>query len=515
MPEQNDLGTVISTLDGPSPGNVDFVVNLPEMVLHRGQFVEMSYSEGTLIAMIVDLIKTNRYFERADSVKEFEASGKKMLEVFPTGEWEYLIAKTKPLGVFSPDGRVKRATSPISPGTKVRLAGNEKLHKFLGLDSANGLHIGNVEFHDLPVSLNLTRLFQKHLSILAQSGSGKSYLVSVMIEELLKRKKESGRLAAIVFDVHGEYINFGEAITDSKHEDYSNKTKVVKARDIRIGVPKLSAAILNSIIPDLSSAQVRDVARIIEQLRRNMQATGPFDFRDVKNAISADSEIKDSTKAALIGWLSGLEYLNLFARTDAPSITDLIAPGELTVIDFSDIVNQRKKQIIVSYFLRRLFDSRRSKHIPPFVAVIEEAHQFAPAMAKEESAISKGIIETIAREGRKFGASVCLISQRPKRLSTTALSQCNTHIILRITNPYDLKHIGESSEGLDQRSQDMISSQRVGEALIVGEATNYPVFVKIRERKSLESSHEVPLEKAALDFEARKEKAGEETEEFL
>ena len=76
------------------------------------------------------------------------------------------------------------------------------------------------------------------------------------------------------------------------------------------------------------------------------------------------------------------------------------------------------------------------------------------------------------------------MSQRPVQLSTTALSQCNTNIILRLTNPYDIDHIGESCEGIDKGMLGAITTLRVGEALVVGEAVNLPVFVRVRRRKS-------------------------------
>jgi DNA helicase HerA-like ATPase len=110
------------------------------------------------------------------------------------------------------------------------------------------------------------------------------------------------------------------------------------------------------------------------------------------------------------------------------------------------------------------------------------------------------MIETIAREGRKFCASLILISQRPVRLSTTVLSQCNTHVIMRVTNPYDLQHIGESSEGIDRSSLDTISSLRPGEALIVGSAVNFPVFMRVRERKSSESRLSRSLEEVSRQY---------------
>ncbi len=850
--EKEEIGTIISTLDSPSPSSVDFVVS--KGIVHRGQFVEMDCNQGTMVALVNDVIKTNRYFERADSVKEFESSGSALFEQFPTAEWEYLVAKTRPLGVFAPDGSTKRPTFPPSPGSRVRIAERESLQHFLNFDTEAGLHLGEIEHHQLPVKLNMSALFKKHLAILALSGAGKSYLVSVLLEELLERKKEQGRIAAIILDPHGEYSSFAEPVKGKEFKDYSGKTKLVRARDIQIGVPKLSVGVVAGIIPGLSEPQKRDLNRLIGKLKDEMrQGIGPFDLNDLRDAIARDEGIKENSKGPLISWIDSLREMHLFGKTDNPSVVDLVKPGHLTVIDLSELIDLRKKQIIVSYFAQRLFYERREKNVPPFLLVLEEAHQFClsedtelltskgwmrytqvrkgdkafsyntrenrlelnqikkilirehtgdlvklfnedsidslvtgdhrvlcctrttgkdrkwkwsgpkfipakcspsgmkvpvaapmhsnskcdldtdlikvfgwiitdgtlhsfrgrhsyyeifqskvkgkilnemkevitrrfsearihsreradrflnsrriksseefifylgakasreirpwlvdqthriprkflekasysqlkilfdalvqgdghvqttknnykyvmfyagknteladdfqelcaklgfsavikkvpsngqtkvlvsfkrkfayirktkkeffsgkvwditikhgafvarrngkvfitgncPEMAKAETAISRSIIRTIAREGRKFGASLCLVSQRPVQLDTTALSQCNTHIILRITNPYDLKHIGESSEGLDSKSLDMITSLRVGEALIVGEATHYPVFFKVRQRKSAPSRHEISLEQAAIQFEEGEEKQEKETEELL
>jgi len=511
--KSSEIGTVISSLESPNPSSLDFVVNKGKV--HRGQFVEMDFAEGTIIALVNDVYKTNRYFERADSVKEFESNGSAMSEQFPIAEWEYLVAKTKPLGYFSGPW-IKRMTFPPSPGTRVRIASKENLQRFLNFDEKAGLLLGEVDHHSLPVKLSMSSLLKKHLAILALSGGGKSYFVSVLLEELLERKKDFGRIATIVFDPHGEYGNFALPPKDKECKDYSGKTKLVKAQDIRIGVPKLSVGVVAGIIPGLSAPQKRDLGRILSELKKQMkEGLGPFDLNDLRDSILRDEAIKENSKGPLLGWLDSLHELRLFGKTDNPSIPDLIKPGQLTVIDLSDTINLKRKQVIVSYFAQRIFNERRSKRVPPFLMVVEEAHQFAPQMAKTETAISRNIIRTIAREGRKFGASLCLVSQRPVQLDTTALSQCNTHIILRITNPYDLKHIEESSEGLDRKSADMINSLRVGEALIVGEATHFPLFFKVRKRKSSESKHEISLEKAALDFEEGSEAKDSETAALL
>lgn len=506
-----EIGTVVSSFAGPSPFELDFVVS--KGILHRGQFVEMDYSEGKLIAMVTDLVKTNRYFERAESVKEFESNGKAMLEQFPVGGWEYLVAKTKPLGVLKA-GRTKRPTYPPSPGTRVRIAENSVLKDFLGFEE-KGLNLGEVEYHLLPVNLNLSRLLQKHLAILAMSGAGKSYTVSVLLEELLERKKEQGRMAVIVLDAHGEYLSFAEPVVGKQHSDYSSKTRVLKARDLRIGVPMITATTISAIFPNLTAIQRRELDAVLSKLRQDMRSgLGPFDFAAVKRELESQ-EVSKSTRGSLKNWVLELEQMRLFDKVDSFSLQDLVKPGNLAIIDLSEIVSIKKKQIIVSYLANKLFNERRRKSIPPFLLVIEEAHQFAPEGAKYESALAKHVVETIAREGRKFGASLCLVSQRPKRLSTTALSQCNTALIMRITNPYDLKHIEESAEGIDKRSSDMLTSLRVGEAVLVGEATNYPVFFKVRERKSQPLRHAFSLEHESLAFEEKKDAVSKELEEYL
>jgi DNA helicase HerA-like ATPase len=142
---------------------------------------------------------------------------------------------------------------------------------------------------------------------------------------------------------------------------------------------------------------------------------------------------------------------------------------------------------------------RRMNKIPPFLLIIEEAHQFAPEAAQSR-ALSKSIIETIAREGRKFLACLCLISQRPKKLSTTALSQMNSKMILNIKNPYDLKHLMESSEAITKDYVDMISSLGVGEMLLMGNAVNYPIFIDVRERKYKSNGEDTSLENSCLNW---------------
>jgi uncharacterized protein len=498
------LGTVVSSMEGPSPSKIDFVVNKGKA--HKGMFVELNYSEGTMICMVEDLIKTNRYFERPDSVKTI---GDDLEKNFPAEEWEFLIARAKPLGVFS-EKLIQRSTFPPSPGTKVFVADNENIKKFLNLDE-KGLKLGSIQFHDVEMKVNLSKLLQKHLAVLAMSGAGKSYFMSVLIEELQNRNEEQGKIATVVFDTHGEYISFGEP-APKEFKDFSSNTKVIDASKIKIATSNLHAGLISNLL-QITPVQKRELTKIIYKLREEMKSgVGPFDLNSIRAELSS---LDSKTAIPLLSAIDDLEKLRLFSKVDTPSPYDLTKPGQLTIIDLNNIISEKKKQIIVSYFSQKLFNARRQKKVCPFALIVEEAHNFIPENTAAEHALAKPILRTIAREGRKFGASLIVVSQRPKRLDTTTLANCNTNIILRITNPYDLDHIKQSSEGLDSNSVNMISSLRVGEALMVGEAVSAPTFFKVRLRESAPSKHEITLEESAKRFNKEIEDNGKEVDTFL
>lgn len=503
--EQKYLGTVVSTAETPTPTDFQFVA--ANSAIKKSQFIELAIGNSRAVGVISDVIRANRYFQRADSVQQFDKTGVNIHERFPVGEWEYSLGVCKVLGVYE-DSLLKRPTLPPAPGTKVFPAEESMLHKFLGLDD-NGLNIGSLEHHDLAAKINLTKLFQKHVAILAQSGSGKSYLTSVLLEELLDRKKEQGRVAVVLIDVHGEYAGFGA------DKAYAKNTRIYKGRDIRIPVPSVSAGEFCEFMPRVSATQKRELSRILQDMNYDAREKGPYGLDDLSARVEADESMKEATRNALAAWLRDLDDSALFSKVGAPSAEQLATAGNLSIIDLADVHELRKKQIIVTHVCRELLKARRRGKIAPFVFVLEEAHNFAKEGATRDQALSRGIIETIAREGRKFGASLCLITQRPIQLSTTALSQCNTNIILRVTNPYDLKHIGESCEGIDSHSLDSITTLRVGEALLLGEAVNYPVFVKVRKRKSQELKLGMDMEKMAREFEGQAESKSKDAEAFM
>lgn len=488
-----DIGKVISTPDGPSPSFFAFAIAKGKKI-SKDQFVRVSTEEGTMVAMVENIIKTNRYYANPETVVEAD----NLEQLFHVDEWEFLIAEAMPLGVIS-GGQVLRPTVPPSPGDMVQTIEGEVLSKFLGFRE-RGIHIGQVLHHSVPVRLSLTKTFQKHLAILAMSGSGKSYLTSVLVEELLKRKKEDGRVAVVIFDTHGEYTGFAEK-PPAGVKDFSGSA--VNVVDIRIPVPRLTAREI-SAFTSLSAVQVAELDKVIRELEGQL-----YDFRELAEEVLA-RKMADKTKKALYRWLMELHSQRIFARQEDiitrnegekeehHLLKELVRPGRLVVFDLSNYLSTRVRDLIVLWVTKELFGMRRRGEVAPLTIFLEEAHNFIPE--GEQEVPTKWMFETIAREGRKFLCSLVVISQRPIKLSTTVLSQCNTHIIMRVTNPYDLKHIGESSEGITQKTLKSLTSLQVGEALVVGEAVRYPVFIKVRQRESWEKKFS-DLEEEARRYE--------------
>lgn len=479
--------------------------------IRQGQYCLVESHEGFVIGIVEQIRMSNQYFSNAQTVKNFDLANVNMKNFFPSDQWEchivdiHLLGTVRSKNKLSDDldpsifKRMQRVGFPVNPGNKVYLLKGNFLRNFLGLDD-HGLNIGKLSNYNLDVTLNLNRLFNKHVAILAQSGAGKSYLLSVIFEELLSRPKDLGTPGLFLIDLHGEYRFLKEKIEDTQEileqskisslNIMQNKITIFNGLFIQIGVPDLTEYDFKRYQPGISIPQLRELRKAIKNCRNKFKKSKDstdddklkgYDINDIITEISENPDMNSKLQSTLIGWLADLNNLRIFSKHGSPSIYEFIKVAKLTILDLSSIISMRKKQIILHYLTSKLFYYRRSGKVPPFIIFLEEAHNFLPESGGK-NAITKNIFETIAREGRKFFAQLVLVSQRPVRLSTTALSQCNTQIIMRITNPYDLNHIKQTSEALTKNSIDIISTLPTGNALIMGAALNYPIFTKIRRR---------------------------------
>jgi DNA helicase HerA-like ATPase len=479
------LGIVFTFNNLPDVSQFPFVISKRNNgnLVRKGLFVSAKSTEGFLIGTIEKIILLNEYFSDALTIKSYNSDENPNIlkGLFPSEDFEFAIAIVKCLGVitFSNEKsktikKIQRMTYPASPGSEVFLLDEEILSNFIGLDINNGLKLGKIKVSEVEAKINLDRLLNKHFAILSISGGGKSYLNSVIIEELLAREPNQGSPAIVLIDVHGEYTYL------KKIPELKEKVFIQDISYFQIAVPRLNAWTFKKYQDQISNVQIRELSKYIQKLKKSDKKSN-YSLRDIVDLIEEDTDGNKGTKHALVSWLLELEHLSVFGPQENPIINKLVKPSKITIFNLQNEISIRKKQIIVDYICTRLFYLRRMNKIAPFLLIIEEAHQFVPEAAHSK-ALSKNIIETIAREGRKFMACLCLISQRPKKLSATALSQCNSKLILNIKNPYDLKHLMDSSEAITKEFGNMISSLNVGEMLLMGNAINYPIFIDVRER---------------------------------
>jgi len=498
------VGIVFNYLQLPDVSKFPFVINKrrDRFLVKKGLFVYTKSIEGFLIGIIEKIILLNEYFSDALTIKAYNSNNNPNIlkGLFPSDDFEFAIAIVKCLGIIEFENekqkkikKIQRMTYPANPGKEVYLVEENILNVFIGFDPKQSLNLGKVKISNFEAKISMNRLFNKHFAILSISGGGKSYLASVIIEELLTREDKLGTPAIILIDVHGEYVYLNEV------NELKDDVKIQDISYMNIAVPKLNAWSFKKYQEQISNVQIRELTTYIQKLNRDPDKKRNFSLRDIIDIIDGNTKLSKSTKQALIGWLSELDRLNLFGPQENPILNNIVKQGELTIFNLANEISIRKKQIIIDYLCNRLFYLRRLNKIPPFLLILEEAHQFCPEAAHSR-AISKSIIETIAREGRKFMACLCLISQRPKRLSATALSQLNSKLILNIKNPYDLKHLMDSSEAISKGYADMISSLGVGEMLLIGNAVNYPIFIDIRERKYKTNVENVSLSQVCLNW---------------
>lgn len=409
------------------------------------------------------------------------------------------------IGFKDKEGKVKKLKIPFQPGSEVFLAEEEFIGSVIKLESSqSGAYLGKLDGKDIPVLLDLKKLLTKHVAILAKSGSGKSYTVGVLLEEIIEKG-----VPLIVIDPHGEYpsmkhanTNEGETLLMAKYgvkpkgfsiTEYGNPEINLSARPIRLADNLSRQELINLLPVKLSAAQ-------LGVLHNAMQQSG--DSTDIDSILYSLQAEESNAKWNVISVLEQLKELNLFSPAPTP-FHELVKSGNCSVLNFRG-VNPDIQEIIVYKLCKDLFELRKQNKIPPFFMVIEEAHNYCPERSFGETKSSK-ILRTIASEGRKFGLGLCVVSQRPARVDKSVLSQCSTQIIMKLTNPQDLKAMSSSVEGITSATEREIQELPIGTAVVTG-VTDVPLFVNVRPRKSMHGGHAVDILSGGSAISEEKEK---------
>ena len=145
------------------------------------------------------------------------------------------------------------------------------------------------------------------------------------------------------------------------------------------------------------------------------------------------------------------------------------------------------------YYKRvRTADGIRVPNDIPVLLVYEEAHKYVPTIGTVKYRAARESIERIAKEGRKYGVSLMLASQRPSEISETIFSQCNTFLALRLTNPNDQNYVKRLLPDSMGSIVDSLPTLQTGECFLVGESVALPCVVKIDSSEAPPASNDIP-----------------------
>lgn len=234
------------------------------------------------------------------------------------------------------------------------------------------------------------------------------------------------------------------------------------------------------------------LAEYVSTLKMRMQS-----FKDdMRISCPLMMETVENIENVLVKFISFLlgDYCKVYNTTDSDIYTEYIknvnvdveqeSPSQITILDMSLLPSEVLETItglvgrIVLEFVSRFKEEDRGTM--PIVMVLEEAQNYIPEINKKDrTSISRKVFERIAREGRKYGLSLVISSQRPSELSKTVLSQCNSFIIHRLQNPDDQQYIRKlvSSASSEVLNQLPILPQQ--HAIILGDAVRTPVMARI------------------------------------
>ena len=438
-----------------------------------------------------------------------------------------------PLGEISSDGKFFRGVGHYPPlGTPVYMAESAQLDAMFDGVRRYGLHLGRLsQREELRVFVEPNLLFSRHLAILGQSGSGKSWAVSSLLQRTVKLMPKAH---IVLLDLHGEYGWRDEH--DNFHSAFPvDIVRHVDARSLEIPYWLLTYGELVDLLIDRTdpnaSLQISFMREVLHSLRKKGNEYLGID------RLSVDSPVYFSLKELYLHFKQANEQQFDFGKTQGPLfgafdeflvrfqsmfndsrydflfrpkrrtksldledlLRDFIGLGEpkrqITVIDLSavphDVRPTVSSQIGRLAFEFNYWNPQRREF--PILLVCEEAHQYIPRQADTQHEGSRRAMERIAKEGRKYAVGLCVISQRPTELSETVLSQCSNFICLRTTNPQDQEYIRKLMPEGEQDLADVLTTLHRGEALAVGEAIPLPTRLQLYPPNPAPASSDAPV----------------------
>lgn len=494
------------------------------LVGQLGSYVAIRQNDVNIIAIVTRMTE-----QEALAAPTIETAGEDTARL----AFAKRVARLTPIGSIRADGQFDRGVGRYpTTGAEVHAVGSTDIAKMFERFQSKGFSVGTVATHpSLKVCLDPSNLFGRHFAILGQTGSGKSWTVAALVQRTVAVMP---RAHIIILDLHGEYCWKRE--DGSRHYAFADAiVRHVDARELEIpywlmtyaelcdlliehgereatnqtaffrdcllegrqtengsatpalGLPRVTVdtPIYFSLDDLIGKVRVKNVERVGN---RQGPMFGDFD----RFLMRIESKLNDTRYDFLLKPIKRNSSASLSAM-----LRDFVGLGAqkaaVTVIDLSSVPFDVRPTVAAQ--IGRLafeFNYWNPKYREfPILLMCEEAHAYIPRASESQFAGARKSMERIAKEGRKYGVGLAVVSQRPHEVSDTVLAQCGTFICLRITNPDDQAYVRSLVPESEGDLVSVLAGLGRGEALVLGEAVPLPTRLQFDKPNPTPNSDDV------------------------
>ena len=396
-------------------------------------------------------------------------------------------------------------------GDRVRVASKGELEFAFCGDTSSSVRVGCIrQDTSIAAMVRVDDLLGKHFAILGTTGTGKSCTTALILRAILEKNPATH---IVLLDPHNEYAtafgDWAEVISPRNMQLPAWLLNFEEITEVLIGDPERKAEIeiLQELIPIAKSRYSSGRNRESQSVRRGVLDAGRFTVdTPVPYRVSDLTSLIDERMGKLENKRDLTPYRQLRQKIDSISQDGRYAFmfGSLTVYDgMSQILSRIFRvpvggkpitileltgipsevvNVVVSVLCRMTFDfALWGEGQVPVTIVCEEAHRYVPLNASLGFEPCKRAIAKIAKEGRKYGASLCIVTQRPAEIDPTILSQCNNVFALRMSNDRDQAIVQSAVADTGSGLMEFLPSLGQREAIAFGDGVALPVRIKFDE----------------------------------
>ena len=542
--KDESIGTVNSVDTGQAIALINGDNVLSQLQVNQLLAVQSPKSGRFIIAMIVKIYRkasATDLDEEGEEEDELSVSAYNQVKLVFVGEFIDKVGTKE--NVFRRN--VSAVPSIDAPCYKIEKKRLSNLMRTISSELAATVHplqVGKYTMDESSIAyLDADKLFQRHAAIVGSTGSGKSFCVARIVEQMAELKHASG----ILFDIHGEYstnsfkkkgikqykiatpsdlnakdklnngilmvpywlLNYEEMqalLLDRSDQNAPNQAMLL-SREVYSEKEKTVAGTAFDKIITVDSPVAYDMKPLLKKLenldeqmvpgaKAGTEKQGPYYGKLTRFNQRLANKLSDKRMGFMFGLTTDemkQDWLEQFCK--------VLMDGEqgVKVIDMSEVPSD-VLPLVIGLLARIIFSVQQwsvKEHRHPIALLCDEAHLYVQQSSSLDAVAELGLrsFERIAKEGRKYGVGLVIISQRPSEVNRTVLSQCNNFISLRLTNVDDQNVIKRLLPDNLGNIADNLSLLDIAEAIIVGDSTLLPSRVKIDEPTIKPSSQTVPF----------------------